>query len=244
MNWVLVVFAVIVIALAVGCVWWRRSIGKEIELMSTTATSKAAEVARVAPGSIVEVKGSLRCTAPLTAEFSNQACVYHKSEINREVVYYARGSDGKRERRTRSEKVHSNIRFAACAVQDDSGSVALRFEGADVEGTEVVNRREHENRGVADALLGIATGSNESSSLVHTETILLPDIPIYVLGEVQADRSIGKPAEGSKNRIFVVSQKSEEQRTKALRHTMIWLLVGAIILAIVGAVLGYFAIPH
>ena len=45
-------------------------------------------------------------------------------------------------------------------------------------------------------------------------------------------------------RIFVISQKSEEQRTKALRRTMLWLLVIGVILAIVGAVLSYFAIPR
>ena len=55
-----------------------------------------------------------------------------------------------------------------------------------------------------------------SNTLLYTETILPKDIPVYVLGEVQADRSIGKPAAGSKNRVFVVSQKSEEERTKAL----------------------------
>ena len=37
MNWVLLVFAVVAIAAAIGCVWWRRSIGQEIALMSATA---------------------------------------------------------------------------------------------------------------------------------------------------------------------------------------------------------------
>ena len=80
-----------------------------------------------------------------------------------------------------------------------------------------------------------------SSTLLYTETILPQDIPVYVLGEVQADRSIGKPAAGSNNRVFVVSQKSEEERTGSLRRTMIWLLVGATVLFAIAAVLGYFA---
>ena len=90
-------------------------------------------------------------------------------------------------------------------------------------------------------MISIALGSNDSSTLLYTETILPKDIPVYVLGEVQADRSIGKPAAGSSNRVFVVSQKSEEERTGSLRRTMIWLLVGATVLFAVAAVLGYFA---
>jgi len=42
-------------------------------------------------------------------------------------------------------------------------------------------------------------------------------------------------------RVFVVSQKSEEERTGSLRTTMLWLLVGATVLFAIAAVLGYFA---
>ena len=42
--------------------------------------------------------------------------------------------------------------------------------------------------------------------------------------------------------MFVVSRKSEEERSKDLRSTMTWLLVGALVLIAVAAVLGYFAI--
>jgi hypothetical protein len=244
MHWVLLVFLVLAVAGAVGCVWYRQRLGQEIALMSAKATSKAGDIARLAPGSVVEVKGTLRCEAPLTAEFSKESCVYFKSDITREITYYARKSDGKYERRTRNEPVHTNTRFAPCAVQDDSGSVMVDFTGADVEGTQVVHRREQEARGVAAALISVATGGNESSSLIYTETVMPKDVPIYVLGEVQANRSIGKPAEGSANRLFVISQKSEEQRVKDIARTRLWLLLGAIVLVLVAAVLGWFAYPH
>jgi hypothetical protein len=42
-------------------------------------------------------------------------------------------------------------------------------------------------------------------------------------------------------RVFVVSQKSEEERIGSLRTTMLWLLVGATVLFAIAAVLGYFA---
>jgi len=242
MVWIPIILAIVVLAGAAGCLWYRQRLGQEIALMSAIATSRAADVAGIAPGTAVEVKGTLRCATPLIAEFSKVPCVYHKSEINREVEYYRTGSDGKRERRTRTESVHSNTKFAPCAVEDDSGKVAINFTGADVEGESVVDRRENEARGVAGAVLSIALGSNESSSLRYTEVILTHDIPVYVMGEVQADRSIGKPVEGSKNRVFVVSRKSEEERSKDLTRSMLWFLIGAIVLLVAAAGLGYWAV--
>ena len=37
--------------------------GGEIALMAPTATSKTADVAKLAPGTLVEIKGTLRATA-------------------------------------------------------------------------------------------------------------------------------------------------------------------------------------
>jgi hypothetical protein len=75
--------------LAVGgllALWWRTRMGGEIALMAPTATSKTADVAKLAPGALVEIKGTLRCAQPLTAEFSNQACVYFRAEIECDEV--------------------------------------------------------------------------------------------------------------------------------------------------------------
>ena len=62
--------------------------------------------------------------------------------------------------------------------------------------------------------------------------MLAPDIPVYVLGEVQQGGLIGKPASGSKNKIFVISHKSEEERTKSLTSTTRWLLIVALVLLV------------
>jgi hypothetical protein len=235
MNWVLVIFGVPALLIAAGCLWYRRKQGQQRALMAATPTSKAAAVATLAPGTVVEVKGTLRCAAPLTGEFSQQRCVYFKAEIQREETYYTRDSSGKEQRQTRTTNVHSNCQHAPCAVADDSGQVALHLDGAEIEGQLAVNRRESESSGIAMSVLNLASGRNQHATLITTEIILAPDIPIYVLGEVQADRSVGRPVTGSKNKVFVVSQKSEEQRAKDLGRAMVWLLVIATVLAILGA---------
>jgi hypothetical protein len=228
MNWWLIGLGALPAIGAAVCLWYRGKIGRERALMAATPTSQAAEVVRLAPGTLVELKGNLRCPSPLSAEFSKQNCAYFFAKIEREEVYYERDSQGRNERKTRSITIHSNIKFAPCTVEDGSGRVALNLDGADIEGEQVVNRRERE-QGVAGTILSIATGTG-GGDLIHTETILALDIPIYVLGEVQADRSVGKPAKGSKNKVFVVSHKSEEERAKDLGSSMLWLLVISIVL--------------
>ena len=65
--------------------------------------------------------------------------------------------------------------------------------------------------------------SNTNASYRRKENMLAPDIPVYVLGEVQQGGLIGKPASGSKNKTFVISHKSEEERTRSLTSTTRWL---------------------
>jgi hypothetical protein len=62
-----------------------------------------------------------------------------------------------------------------------------------------------------------------------------------VAQKASANRTATQHPAGSSNRVFVVSQKSEEERTGSLRRTMIWLLVGATVLFAIAAGLGYFA---
>ena len=69
MNWILIGFAALPLLGALGLLWYRSRLGGERALMAATPTSKAADVARLAPGTIVEVKGNLRCQAPLKGEF-------------------------------------------------------------------------------------------------------------------------------------------------------------------------------
>ena len=55
---------------------------------------------------------------------------------------------------------------------------------------------------------------------------------LYVLGEVQQGGLIGKPASGSNNKTFVISHKSEEERTSSLTATTRWLLIIALVLLV------------
>ena len=84
--------------------------------------------------------------------------------------------------------------------------------------------------------------SNTNSRYTRKESLLAPDIAVYLLGEVLQGGLIGKPASGSKNKAFVISHKSEEERTKSLTSTTRWLLAIGIILLVLAAGLAGFAV--
>jgi hypothetical protein len=234
MNLVLGVCAAVAVLVSLGLFWWRSRVGKEIALMASVETSGAGTVAAMPPGSIVEVKGTLRVRVPLVGEFSRQPCAYHKSEIIREETYYERNSDGREERKTRTTTVYTNMKYGQCLVEDQTGKVGIDFDGAEVEAVQVVSEPTAPPGATGGGMMGtvLSALSNTNSSYMRKESILAPDIPVYVLGEVQPGGLIGKPASGSKNKTFVISHKSEEERTKSLTSTSRWILVFAILCAV------------
>jgi hypothetical protein len=237
MNVVLAVFAGIAAIIGLALLWWRWRVMRELKVMSSVEVSGAGGVAAMPPGQMVEVAGTLRVRQPLTAEFSGKPCAYYKAEIEREEVYYERDSQGREERRTRTTTVYSNMKFGQCLIEDSSGKVGIDFEGADVEAVQMVNEPcpppgQMQMSGVVGGVLSALANSN--SSYRRKESVLGPDIPVFVLGEVREGGLIGKPGKGSHNKIFVISHKSKEERTTSLTKTARWLLI-FIILCFVAA---------
>ena len=240
MNLVLGICAAVAALVGLGLLWWRSRVGREIALMASLETSGAGSVAQLPPGTAVEVKGTLRVRVPLAAEFSQQPAAWYRSEIVREETYYERDSQGRDQRRTRTTTVYQDMKYGQSLVEDQTGRVGIDFDGAEVEALEVVNEPTADPSGpagVVGGLLNVVASRNERYQ--RKEHILAPDISIYVLGEVQQGGLIGKPASGSNNKIFVISHKSEEERTKSLTSTTRWLLIIAIVLfvAAVGLVI-------
>jgi hypothetical protein len=228
MNWVLIGAGAIVGIVAAGFLFYRTRLIAEAALMAKTQTSRAADVAGLAPGSVVEVIGTLRCPSPLTAEFSNLPCAWFNAEITRTVTRANnQGSD--------TTRIHHNTMHAPCAVEDASGRVALNLDGAEVEGDKVVDREEIEH----DALNVVVNAlQNVNARRRYTETILAPDIAVYVLGQVQADHSVGK--HGATSNIFVVSNRSKEQRSKSLGAWITGTLwVGIVLAAVAIGLIGW-----
>ncbi|CAN5121874.1 hypothetical protein BH10PSE9_BH10PSE9_01400 [soil metagenome] len=242
MHWVLLVFALLAAVFSGLLLWWRVRSGRELALMATTETSKASEVAGKAPGTLVELKGTIECDAPVRGEFSGIECVYYRAMVEREVERQTRDSQG-RSQTERSYITDSDKKiFAPARLADASGTVPLDFDGAEVEAEQTHRRTESSAIGLVGSLLNV---SGTVRGYRYTEWAIKARTPLYVLGTALPGGKVGKTMEGSKTRNpFIISNKSEEQRTKSLGRTRLWTLVGAIALGLVAVTLLYFTVVN
>ncbi|MEJ0013834.1 MAG: GIDE domain-containing protein [Bauldia sp.] len=237
MNWVALIFAAAA-AIAAALFWWGRSrTGRELALMMATPTSSVRDIARLVPGTLVEVKGQLKTAAPLTAEFSGRACVYYRALTEREVEKTTTDSDGKRETSREFETESDVVRFAPAMIEDATGEVALDFKDAKVEGEQVHQRRE--DVGLGTSLLASLAGAGTTAHR-FTEWIVAGGIPVYVLATVSASHTIGADAAGKNP--FVISIKSEEERERTLGRTKMWQSIATVILGLIALALLYVAL--
>ena len=264
------ILSVLVIAFwALGGVmlYLRQQSRRKANLMGRVQTTEASPAYRVPAGTPVEVRGTLRCENPLTSEMARQSCAYYHSEIKR--VYATQDSDsgpgGQSNTTTHREVVASETRFTPFSVEDESGAVGVRLEGAEVDAERVVERFEpHTARegpvvSFAGETLQLDGGRN-TVGYEYTESILALNRPVYVLGVAQEDGQIGAdalpvdeaprplllgeggevgylPSRADVERRFIVSHRSEEALAQALGKTAFWTGLGALGAFVVGAVL-------
>lgn len=239
---ILLLFAVIFVVAGVALLYFRQRAQHKAGLMQRTETSDARDVSGLAPGTFVEVKGTLRCEQPLVSEMAEKNCAYYSSKVIREYMERDHDDDNGVGSDRRSEVIAENEQFAPFAVEDDSGTVRVNAEGAEMDARQVVNRFERNtgNEGPSISLGGATInlgGGERTIGYRHTESILPIDAPVYVLGTVQQDGGIGAPEPGTKEHRFVVSHRSEEALGQSLGKTVLWLGVGGIASIVVGVVL-------
>src|SRR5919199_1936059 len=236
---ILLLFAVIFLIAGGVLLYFRNRTMQKSALMSQTETSNASDVAGIAPGTLVEVKGTLRCEEPLTSEMAQQTCAYYSSTVTREYLRPDYDDDDVGSDR-RTEIIAQNEQFAPFMVEDDTGFVGVHAEGAEVDARQVVNRFDR-NTGEGTFSLGGMTvnlgGGERTIGYRYTESILPVDESVYVLGTVREGGTIGSPSSGEEGHRFVVSHRSEEAHTQSLGKTALWLGVGGAASLVLGVVL-------
>src|SRR5918992_5704381 len=239
---ILLLFAIIFLVAGGALLYFRGRTKQKAALMGQTETSNASGVSGLAPGTLVEVKGTLRCEQPLTSEMAGERCAYYSSKVVREYLERDYDDDDDVGSDRRSEVVAQNEQFAPFTVEDPTGSVTVSAEGAEVDARQVVNRFERNTGSEGPSItLGGATinlgGGERTLGYRYTESILPVDAPVYVLGAVQENGEIRAPASGESGQRFVVSHRSEEALGESLGKTVLWLGVGGIAAVVVGIIL-------
>jgi E3 Ubiquitin ligase len=238
---ILLLFAVIFLVAGGVLLYFRNRTKQKSALMSQTETSNASDIGGISPGTLVEVKGTLRCDEPLTSEMAEKTCAYYSSTVTREYLRDDRDDDNDVGSDRRTEIIAQNVQFAPFMVEDDSGFVGVHAEGAEVDARQVMNRfdRNTGNEG-SFSLGGVSVnlgGGERTIGYRYTESILPIDESVYVLGAVQEGGTIGAPHSGEKGNRFVVSHRSEEAHTQSLGKTALWLGVGGAAALVLGVVL-------
>lgn len=239
---ILLLFAVIFLIAGGVLLYFRNRTKQKSAVMSQTETSNATDVAGLAPGTLAEVKGTLRCEEPLTSEMAEKTCAYYSSTVTREYLEREYGDDDNdvgSDRRT--EIMAQNVQFAPFMVEDSTGLVGVHAEGAEVDARQVVNRFDRNVGNEGTFSLGGMTinlgGGERTIGYRYTESILPVDEHVYVLGTVKEGGIIGAPQSGEEGHRFVVSHRSEEAHTQSLGKTAFWLGAGGIGAIVVGVVL-------
>jgi hypothetical protein len=218
----LVLIGVLLAPSAAFLLWSWRSSRSDMALMRATETTRAADVAKLPAGSLVEVKGRLRCAAPVTGELSNSPCAHFVSTVERDYEFFEYDSHRKTAcRKRKTEIIKSTTLFTPFEIEDASGRVRVSPEQASIEGIEAVARedvRRHmaEGESVMQTALGTINNTNRTLCFRYKETHLPVDVDVYVLGVVGEDRSICAPPDGAKGQRFLISVNSEEARAAEL----------------------------
>jgi len=237
----LVLIGIVLIPTAGFLLWSWRSSRNDMALMRATETTRAADVAKLPAGSLVEVKGRLRCASPVTGELSKSPCAHFAATVERDYEtweYDAKRRTSYRARKT--EVVQANTRCAPFEIEDESGRAAVSAEGAIIEGVAAVDRydadeEEAGSESLMQAALNAGTAKDRTVGLRYKESHLPLDAEIYVLGVVRKDCCIGAPEPGAKGQRFLISVKSEETRAAELGGKSKWML-GLGVFFLVGAV--------
>ena len=228
-------FAVLFAAIGAGCMWFARNIGQESRLMAATQTSNAKGLKGLPAGTLVELKGHLRTASPIEAEFSKERCLYHLSLIEEEHEVSSSSSSSS----TDTREVHRNERWTNLWLEDASGQCPVVPAGAKVEALAVLDRKERAGMGgFSINIAGVGIGSSLRSTR-HTESIIRPDQPIYILGSLLESGAVG--TDPAKRNPFIISVKSEDERVRSNASSRLALFVAAAAFLVGTVILGYFA---
>jgi hypothetical protein len=240
--------AVLMVA-AIGCViafWYQRSkldVMKHTETRSAkdlieTARAVAADIGSGAFAEFTEVKGIVRCDAPLTSELAKIPCVYYHMTITRqyEETYQERDQQGRSVTRTRqgSHEVASHTRLTLFQIEDQTGRITVDPTDGQLT-TEKVHSR-FEPGSCLDAAYSIGTGAGSRTLGYEYEEWAIPvGHRLYVLGEatdISGELRIQRPAD--KDQHFLVSTKSEEALTARAATIIRVLQVCAVVALLAG----------
>ncbi len=243
---ILLVGAVVAFVIAIPAFRRRRAMAQaetlscaELTMLRGTAT----ELGGTGFNRVCEVTGVAQVgpDGPQTAEMSQQQCVWHRHAVIRRYRETRRDSQGRTSTDQREETVSDFSSAVPFAVQDASGVIPVRPEGARMDGAElVVDRFERADDSGAEFQLGSfqlrLPGANGTIGYRYQEWIVRPGARLFVLGEVSdrtGELAMARPSQGQ----YLISTRSEQELTASARRTHVIASVAGAVAGVAGLVL-------
>lgn len=218
------------------CLWGNLRSLRRRRLLADTPTSK---VLGVFIG-MTELNGTAEIEAPLTSFLAEQSNVYYEWKVeeswSRLVTETYTDKEGKTQTRTRQESGWTTMASGGESIpfylQDDTGAILIRPEGAQLETTsffaETVGRSHplYYHKGPAQAV-----ADSDGRRRFVEEGISL-HAPLYLIGRAQERADIVAPeiAASPDAEIFLISTRGEEKVQAAMgRWAWLWGVMGLLI---------------
>ena len=255
----MLIAGIVLLIVAVGAFLFARHQRAQSRKATATETMSCGDIAQLADGVAGEVGAgdfTQRCEAVGVAKAGPQGLVDAPESkldavwVRTKVVHkywemVETRNDGRttRTRQEREETVSEIDSVAPFALTDDTGSVVIHPEGADIDRPEqVVDRFDQRSTAdrAGDGLLSALLRSGQDSGTLgfqHQEWIIRPGARLYVQGEV-ADRTGALVFERPRDKgRFLISTRSEEEIVAGHERSAKLALGGAIAAAVLGVIL-------
>jgi len=158
----MILFGVLAIVAGIVMLFYRRNVKGELLEIKFLRTSKVSDIVSMADdvrgelgqsgaySALVELKGTCRAPEPLVSDFAKERCVQFRSAVLREYeeTYYETDPQTKRrEKRVRraSETISENTRSIEFCLEDETGSILILPDGADMPMIKVFDKFESGN---------------------------------------------------------------------------------------------------
>jgi hypothetical protein len=202
---------------------------------------------------LAELRGTIGCASPLTAELSKTPCVYYRSSVAQEYEETRTETDSQSGQQRQvmhrgSETVSSNRRTVPFTLADETGAIEVLADGADIDEEQSLSRFEPESAMAqpGSATIGFGLFSMTlSAGLPQARRVLgyrLNEwlLPVgrqaFIIGEVTDSEGrlvVRKPSkEGAR---FIISARSKEAVLQATGSKAKIFLFAAIACFVLGA---------
>ncbi len=212
-----------------GLLFWLSK--KQADTSQELKSSSVVPIRDLQAGTQAEIQGIVTAQNPLRTPFGQRDCVYYEYEVEKEVR--ERNAQGQME--TDWETVEQDDQQMAFTIDDGTGQVAVKPDGATLEARDLGEQRFRRGDRFNNSLLQNIFSAIADVNTRVTEKALLAGEPAYVYGLVRQGSNGLEIAKGDKK--MIISYRSEEEVEKSTARTATVMKVLGIIGLVGGVIL-------